>query len=461
MDVLILGNNEINETIAKNIEQEGHKTVVISDIKSIWNIKAKDENQRDFLITTKSDKINASSIIVTESPYINDLEINGNKAFNIMNDETITLLKASKDHEKIVFLLDYVEESPEYITVKALSMARKLNSLKKPVYFIAKFIRTSSEGMENEYREARSEGITFIKYVDTDISFDEEKGKYTLNVNDGVFKIDITTAYLASVGKIDYSFLNGIAKKLRLKEYDNGLLNEDRFFLHNILTSRQGVFYLNPSVTITPSRLNEGINEAISEKEFGYLNHRKVTVDGRKCAFCYACYRACPHGAMEPDIEDSAMKNNPEQCKECGICVSVCPGEAISIEEDIKIPNEVQNHQCKIFCCENGAKVALDEIKDSLGETFLKLSVSEVPCGGRISSEMITNALNTYGKVLIAVCMDDACRHFEGGKRACKQLDRTMDMLRKSSIDESLVKYVKVSHAMRNVLKENIEEFLK
>lgn len=462
MDVLILGKNDANETISKKIGQEGIGTVIIPNIEDIWNIKpAEDGGEGDFLVNTKLDSLNVSSIIVTEPPVTENLEVNGIKAFNIMDDKTLDYFKAADAREKLIFLLDYVHESPEYVTVKALSMARKLNDLKRKVYFISRFVRTASEGMEEEYRKARNEGITFIKYTSTDISCDEETASFTLKVNDGVLEIDITSKYLASIGDIHYDNLKGIAKKLKIKDYDNGLLNDDRFFLHQVLSSRKGVFYLNPTVTATSSRLYKGIEEALSEKEFGYCDHKKINIDGRKCAFCYACFRSCPHGAMEPDLENSAMKNNYDVCVACGICVSVCPGEAISIEDDVKVSKEMLKDKCKVFCCENGAKFALDEIKDSLGENFEKLSISEVPCGGRISTEMITGALNVYGKVLIAVCMDDACRHFEGGKRACKQLDRTVDMLRKSSFDESKVKYVKVSHAMRNVLLDNIEEFLK
>ncbi len=461
MNVLILGKNGVNETISKRIGQEGHKAITISDLSDIWNIKGvEDEFLGDFSISTKSDLYNVSNIIVTEPPIIDDLYVGEGKAYNIMDDKILDKLKVSLDHKKIVFLLDYLDESPEYIFVKAISMARKLCRLKKEVYFISKFVRTASEGIEKEYREARGEGITFIKFENLNISFDEESNDFNLIIDDGVIETNITTPYVASVGKISYDNLKNFTKKLRLRDYDNGLLNDDRFFLHKVLTSRKGIFYLNPGVTITPSRLDLSVRESLLDKEFGYdAFHNEVNIDKRKCAFCYACYRACPHGAMEPDLENSAMKNNYDQCVACGICVSICPGKAISIEDDLK-SEDAQKTKCKFFCCENSGKIAMNEIKDSLGEDLLKISISEVPCGGRISTEMITDALNKYGKVLIAVCMDDACRHFEGGKRACMQLNKTVEMLEKSNIDTSKVKYIKLSHAMRNVLKDNILEFL-
>ena len=103
---------------------------------------------------------------------------------------------------------------------------------------------------------------------------------------------------------------------------------------------------------------------------------------------------------------------------------------------------------------------SIDEIIKALGEDGAKLSVSELPCGGRLGQEAITSALSTFGKVLVAVCVDGACRHIDGGERACKQVERTAAALARAELRGKKVKCVKVSHAMPEILKENIESFL-
>jgi coenzyme F420-reducing hydrogenase delta subunit len=90
-----------------------------------------------------------------------------------------------------------------------------------------------------------------------------------------------------------------------------------------------------------------------------------------------------------------------------------------------------------------------------------KLDFEAVPCGGRIGFEQISGALRHYGKVMILICMDGACLHFDGNIRARGQADRLTGMLEVSGVDKSRVRYIMISHAMENVLKEEIGDLLK
>ena len=54
-------------------------------------------------------------------------------------------------------------------------------------------------------------------------------------------------------------------------------------------------------------------------------------VDPDKCAACLTCVRLCPYGA--PFInEDHKAEIVPALCQGCGICSSVCPGNAIDLQ---------------------------------------------------------------------------------------------------------------------------------
>jgi coenzyme F420-reducing hydrogenase delta subunit len=103
----------------------------------------------------------------------------------------------------------------------------------------------------------------------------------------------------------------------------------------------------------------------------------------------------------------------------------------------------------------------LDELIEGFGEDFPMMSITEVPCGGRLGGDVIADALTGYDKVLVAVCIDGACRHIDGGKRACKQTERVASMLEKSGISEKRLKCVEVSYAMPNVFAEGVKSFLK
>ena len=58
----------------------------------------------------------------------------------------------------------------------------------------------------------------------------------------------------------------------------------------------------------------------------------RVVVDADKCAACLTCYRACPHGAIQPNTSQHRMDILDPACWQCGICAAVCPGRALKHE---------------------------------------------------------------------------------------------------------------------------------
>ena len=145
-------------------------------------------------------------------------------------------------------------------------------------------------------------------------------------------------------------------------------------------------------------------------------------IDTAKCAFCYSCHRICPHDALRPDYENDAMKCLEDECFGCGNCAAICPAQAIG--------HEIQ--PAKIFACENSAYWAVSD----------KSEVEKIPCGGGVGQEILAAAIQKYGRVVLAVCVDEACKHTVGNRRGCKQAENLG------------VEYVKASYVMENVLKE-------
>jgi carbon-monoxide dehydrogenase iron sulfur subunit len=54
-----------------------------------------------------------------------------------------------------------------------------------------------------------------------------------------------------------------------------------------------------------------------------------IILDSEECIGCNACVEACPTGSMfiHPDIE------TPFKCIDCGECVEMCPQDALSLGE--------------------------------------------------------------------------------------------------------------------------------
>ncbi len=73
-----------------------------------------------------------------------------------------------------------------------------------------------------------------------------------------------------------------------------------------------------------------GNKEVIFQPE-GYFPFATVTCNEEKCTQCMACLNDCKIGAMLADSSTLQLKNIGAMCVGCGLCVSVCPEDALSI----------------------------------------------------------------------------------------------------------------------------------
>ena len=482
MNALILGRNSINAEVQKNLSCEGIDATVLTDASQIIKFKGEPGN---YTVTTPEGKYSFSAVIITEPPQFEGVTIDSaaldgsGLTMNIMDDDETGKLDSLKTGEKIVILLDYTEETPEYITAKAISLAKRLAEKKKEIVFLSKVVKSGYGDNEQRYREARNSGVNFIKYEKLTLGYDEETDVFTIEANDGVFGLNINTPFVLSVAGKDTPELENISRKLRLYDKpgskNNININDDRFFLYPVFTTRRGIYYLNPAVVIsdTGQSVKQAIPSIIEDmttvKKDGY--QREIIrglafpeVDPAKCAFCYSCYRTCPHGALEPDIGASAMKVIESECQACGACIAVCPGEAIK-RKDFTGHLTTQEWsdgkgRCKIYCCENGAAEAFKSALPSLGEYAHTIDCENVACGGSVSTDKLAVDFRDYETVIIACCIEDACRHIDGDRRACKQSQRTAELLQKAGLKDKRIAVIKASAAMSNVVKDNILKVL-
>ena len=259
--------------------------------------------------------------------------------------------------------------------------------------------------------------------------------------------------------------IDKVARALKLKSVKSGVVENNKNFLFPDYTNRKGIHVFSYADNeFQGEELALRIKSIVSnvKHDFDHLiNPSYAEVDSTKCAACYTCYRVCPHAAMVFDNENSAMKNLPNNCYACGICASVCPASAISIIENEKIEkDDRKTGKLKIFCCENSGEIAVRKLHDEFSENFEKIDIAAMSCGGDLSAEMILSSLQNYTKVLVAVCIDEACQHFEGNQRAVKQVERVKRMLEAAGMDKTNVEIVKLSNAMPRVVFDYINSMV-
>lgn len=367
-------------------------------------------------------------------------------------------------HDPIVFLLDHVSDTPDYVLRLVLRRAHTVAVGKRPVYILARSIRSGLPETEKLYIDARNVGVTFIKYEEVILRYLDRSCQ--IEINDNLIHIKMDTPLLIDCSlQKDKEWMN-FAKVLRLHTYGNDLINADRWFLYPGRTSRRGVFFIDTGVVLSGILHDCVVSIANEVKRFTDApTERYAYVDPKKCAFCYTCYRICPHGAPMPDSAAPAMKVDAFTCDGCGMCASICPAKAITMRDDKPLPSvsdtpeklerKSSQENAIAFCCENSAAIAA---KFAFQHTNIRMI--PIPCGGSLDAERITEALREFDRVLVAVCADDACRHFDGNRRACLLTEKVKQSLEKLGLDPHRIKFLQISHAMPAVLKNTVDALL-
>ncbi|MCD8217949.1 MAG: hydrogenase iron-sulfur subunit [Clostridiales bacterium] len=402
--------------------------------------------------------------------------------------------------------MDQEKEASAYLVQQVLLQAGALVEGKNPlpVLVAGTSIRCGVGELEQLYRETRQKGVTFLKYDTVSVTEAEEMNRLTF-VGEGR-TVEAEAAILVDCAEGVGEDLQRFAEKMRLRRSEGEEYSRGRWFLSSGFTGRRNVWVLDDSLWVDHSQTTLSDIAETMEELTVCPQELAADVDDTKCAFCYTCYRLCPHGAPKPDSEKHAMTVEDTLCAGCGICVSVCPAKAISLKpaapavdspasaantpasdkkdgghngaaageedtcmkanqqaintcpaagsEDSSLPVEEapvtgKKGRCLALCCENSAEVAAKEAFDSL-----EIDGAAVACGGEISEERILRGLKEYEKVLVAVCPDRACRHFRGNTHCRMQVNRARKTLETLGLNAGRVDLVQASFAAPELIRE-------
>ncbi len=134
-----------------------------------------------------------------------------------------------------------------------------------------------------------------------------------------------------------------LAKKLGIQVGSDGFLLERHYKLRPVDSQREGVFVAG--CALSPKDVRETTLEAMAtaSRVATFVGKGEISVSPEvayiiqeKCDRCGICIKVCPVNAVEKSAE--VVTINPISCIGCGICVPRCPREAI----DLKNSTEAQ-----------------------------------------------------------------------------------------------------------------------
>jgi heterodisulfide reductase subunit A-like polyferredoxin len=249
------------------------------------------------------------------------------------------ILNVGKILPKTTVFLMTEAASSRYMFNEILNHARFLKrKLEMDAWIVLPQILVAGDKLEFAYREAREEGVVFIKYETPPELKSVDNAKVEVQFRDAYLnELEIKADLLVFSEKIVPSpYLLELKEKLNLKYFKN--IN----FL-TTATPRKGVYMAGLGGTdLLPKEMIDEAAE-IAGEIYGLIGNRQlayeenvIEIDILKCTLCLTCVRACPHSAIEMRksvLDRRAVSVIEEACFHCGTCVGECPAKALSYKE--------------------------------------------------------------------------------------------------------------------------------
>lgn len=192
------------------------------------------------------------------------------------------------------------------------------------------------------YQQAREKGVSFIRFdVERKPAVTEEGQELKVKVFDSTLGRDILLQpdYIVLSSAIrPQADADEMASKLKLP------LTQDRFFMEAHMKLRP-LDFVNDGMYLcglahSPKSISESIIQArgavsramtILSQPFLMVGGVVSVVDQERCVACLTCVRSCPFDVPKIN-EDGVAEIEAAACQGCGICASMCPRKAITLQ---------------------------------------------------------------------------------------------------------------------------------
>ena len=232
----------------------------------------------------------------------------------------------------------------------AIKNALSLKALNPEITIYILFRDIRSYGYrEDYYREAAEKGVKFIRWDQAD----KPEVKAATEGGRDVLKVTVPDPILGQRLELDADILTlsaavipsedtmEVARLFKVALNPDGFLQEAHVKLRPVDFAAEGIFLCGSAHY--PKHITEAVSQAYGAagRAITILTKDSVTatgaiceVDESACESCGACLSVCNYGAIEFHETEKGVKArvNPVLCKGDGLCNTVCPAKAITLQ---------------------------------------------------------------------------------------------------------------------------------
>ncbi|MGQ4911428.1 MAG: FAD-dependent oxidoreductase [Candidatus Thorarchaeota archaeon] len=222
--------------------------------------------------------------------------------------------------------------------IKQARMIRDKTGANVTIFYID--LRTFGKGYEEFYEATAAAGVNFIRGRVGEILQDDGTKLLTVRGEDTLLgrpvQLEGVDLVVLSTGVVAPESAKKIAHALNLSLSPDGFLLEAHPKLRPVDSFNDGIFVAGMAqgpkdIPDTVAQAKAAAAGAMSLMGKGKINIEPYysVVDEDKCAGCQVCISVCPYNAISLN-ERGHAEVNPALCKGCGTCTSTCASGAIS-----------------------------------------------------------------------------------------------------------------------------------
>jgi heterodisulfide reductase subunit A len=221
--------------------------------------------------------------------------------------------------------------------LKQAFVLKKMLGIDVHVYYID--IRATGKGYEELYWRDEEAGVVFTKGRVAEI-WKNKNGKLVVLAEDtlmGEVKEEEFDLIALATPMVPPSGLKELASKMKLSLGEEGFIQEKHPKLDPVDSLMTGVFACG--CALSPKDVRDTVSDALgaAAKASLFLKGERITTSPEKafviadlCDGCGLCVEVCPVNAIDMDAKKA--KINPFICIGCGACIPICPKEAIDFK---------------------------------------------------------------------------------------------------------------------------------
>jgi len=318
-------------------------------------------------------------------------------------------------------------------------------------------IRAFGKGFEELYLRSREQGVLYIRGRPGQIREDPKTKSLIVTVE------DISTETILSE-EFDLVVLSvgaeGSSESIPfpIAKDKSGFYIEAHPKLRPVDTPTDGIYIAGGAES--PKDIRESVTQAsatagriaklLSKGEF-QVEPLYAFVDVEKCTSCGICVSRCPYNAITVNQEKKTpAKIRPILCKGCGTCAADCPTDAITMTNftdamifrqiDIAL-RENASKKVLIFACNWCSYAGADLAGTSRIQYPTNTRIVRTMCSGRVDIDFIKYCFERgAGAVMLTGCHPQDCHYISGNDFALKREKKIRSWMKKNNIaDERFI----------------------